>query len=81
MDGRKPLFPLHDPTAQPGIDAEPRAAAAFQREDLPVVYCGSARQLSEGFTVALRVMPRRELAARGPSHGRPENPAKENTDA
>jgi hypothetical protein len=31
-------------------------AENVQRESSPVVYCGSDRQVSEGFTIALQIM-------------------------
>jgi hypothetical protein len=55
VDDRRPTFSHHEPSEPIGSDAVP-AAANVQRESLPVVYCGSDQQVSEGFTIALQIM-------------------------
>jgi hypothetical protein len=55
VDDRRPTFPHHEPSEPIGSDAVP-AVANVQRESLPVVYCGSDQQVSEGFTIALQIM-------------------------
>jgi hypothetical protein len=55
VDDRRPAFPL-DKLGKPiGSDAAP-AAANVQRENSPIVYCGTDQQVSEGFAIALQIM-------------------------
>jgi hypothetical protein len=55
VDNRRPTFLIHQPCELTGSDAAP-IALNVQRESSPVVYCGSDQQVSEGFTIALRIM-------------------------
>jgi hypothetical protein len=55
VDDRRPAFPHHELSEPIGSDAAP-IAQNDQRESSPVVYCGSAQQVSEGFAIALRIM-------------------------
>ena len=55
MDDRRPTFPIDELGEPIGSDAA-AAAENVQHESLPVVYCGSGQQVSEGFAIALRIM-------------------------
>jgi hypothetical protein len=55
VDGRGPTFPLYELDEPIGSDSAPEAENV-QRESPPIVYCGTDRQVSEGFTIALRIM-------------------------
>jgi hypothetical protein len=61
-DGNDPTSP-HNPYARLRSDAAPIATEVRQRqpagplrESSLIVYCGNARQVSEGFAIALRTM-------------------------
>jgi hypothetical protein len=55
VDDRRPTLPHHELCEPIGSDAAP-ATENFPRESSPVVYCGTDRQVSEGFAIALRIM-------------------------
>jgi hypothetical protein len=54
VDDRRPPFPLDEPCEAIGSGAAP--AAGNIHESSPVAYCGTDRQVSEAFAVALRIM-------------------------
>jgi hypothetical protein len=55
MDESRPTFP-HPGLCEPiGSDAAP-TARNVQCESSPLVYCGTAQEVSEGFAIALRAM-------------------------
>ena len=53
MDGRRPPTSLSVPCGQTDADAAPIDSV---REGSSIIYFGSAQQISEGFTIALRAM-------------------------
>jgi hypothetical protein len=55
MDESRPTFPHHEPCEPVGSDAAP-IAQNVQRERSLAVYCGTDRQVGEGFAIALRIM-------------------------
>jgi hypothetical protein len=52
MDDRRPTLFLHDRCEPTGSDTAPENV----RRTGSLVYCGTDRQVSEGFAIALRVM-------------------------
>jgi hypothetical protein len=61
MDDRRPTFPHHQLCEPIGSDTAP-IAQNVQRESALVAYCGTDRQISEGFAIALQ--RRRRLSSR-----------------
>jgi hypothetical protein len=55
VDDRRPNFPHHKPGEPIGSGAA-TVAETVQLESSPVVYCGTDRQVSDGFRIALQIM-------------------------